>query len=360
MFNLLDLERTLQRAIEENVFPGAVIVFGNKKSKTSVSAGNITYYGNKDYRYLSPAGTNVRYDIASLTKPIIATAIFILISQKKLNLDSKINDLLRTDNFSGVTIRQVLGHASGLRLSFSKIKKKSRKVIENKIRNTMPVTPPGKHVYYTGQGYYLLGKAIEKISGQTLDEFLIENIFRPLVMDETNFYPFLEVAHAPRNPTIVAPTEKCDWRKITLCGQPHDEVAYKLETPCGHAGLFSTAEDMFKFGLFWLSIKDQKIPLDEIIIDNFPEAKNDTGSDRIFGLGWRLCDRKSNGKFISGKTISMVGFTGPSLMIDLEKELVVVIMNNHIHPRRKNEAERKLKSHYHASITEKIYKINFK
>lgn len=340
------LKEILGKAIKEKVFPGAIVMYGNEKSKISVSMGYLSYDCE------TRARTEVYYDIASITKICTVTAILMLVSERKLCLDDKIRNILDGgDFFSNITVRQLAGHTSGLRLSLSSLRDKNKIQITREILLASPLTEPGKVTYYSDQGYCVLGMIIEKIEGKKLDEVFREKIFSPLNITAT-FNPIRDFY-----PVKIAPTENCKWRNLLLKGEIHDEAAWRMEIS-GHAGLFCTAIDLFKLGVFWLS-EGRPFIHPEIFSESikFPLVANATKHNDIYGLGWRLSDKRFNGKFISNKTISMEGFTGPSLMVDLEKGLVVVIMNNHIHPRRKNLEELEKRALVHQKITEEIYKI---
>ena len=165
MLNLSLLEKIIDKAIKEKVFPGAVVgvKYGNNSSQVLFS-GNYFYLENPLYNKRFDVNKETLFDIASITKLVTATAILILVSRKKLSLDDKINGILKTKKFKEIKIRHVLSHVSGLRLSLSSLKEKSKEEMEKIILSAGPTTKPAEAIWYTDQGYYLLGKVIEIIS----------------------------------------------------------------------------------------------------------------------------------------------------------------------------------------------------
>ena len=127
-------------------------------------------------------GPHTIYDIASITKIVTLTATLALASAGRLRLDDRLGDLLDCATFRNVTVRQVLAHTAGLRLSLSSLQDRPRPEIEAAILAAGPVTEPGARFYYSSQGYYLLGKALEAVSGQQLADCLRTTVLDPLGM----------------------------------------------------------------------------------------------------------------------------------------------------------------------------------
>ncbi|MAG36760.1 MAG: hypothetical protein CL878_11045 [Dehalococcoidia bacterium] len=336
----------LTEAIQRRVFPGAVLAaVGQTGGASVVTAGHLTYARDSlvvDHKTL--------YDIASVTKIVTLTATLVLASAGHLSLDDRVGDLLDCATFSSITVRQVLAHTAGLRLSLSSLKDVSRPEIEAAILATGPVTEPGTQFYYSSQGYYLLGKVLEVVSGRRLEDCLQEAVLDPLGMNATIFNP--PAAWQQR----IAPTEDDPWRSGVVWGVPHDEGTFALGGVAGHAGLFSTAEDLLKLGRLWLNegmvggrplIRRDLVR--ESIEDNYREAAGATGFRvQRFALGWGLEDRDYIGSLASSRAYSLLGFTGPALTIDPDQGAVIVIMNNRVHPTRDGPS----RARYHAAITE--------
>lgn len=340
----------LNEAIEKKAFPGAVVIAGDEEKQIlKIAVGRTTYLPN------SPkVDIDTIYDLASLTKIFTLTGTLILASKNEINLDKEINYFLKTDNFPKVTIRHLLAHTSGLKLSLSSLKNFTPEQIKKEIFSHGPETKPGTESYYSNQGYFILGEILERVTKKRLDSFFRDSIFIPLRMSSIGFNPPKEWKKK------IAPTEDDPWRGKLIWGETNDEIAYKTEGIAGHAGLFSNGENLFKLGQLWLKqgvFEGRQLInhnfISQATICNFPEAIDGTGAyAQQFGLGWRLENRKFIGCFASKNTYNFSGFTGPSLMVDPEKKLIVTIMNNRIHPSRNGPDW----ISFHTKITEEIYR----
>ena len=339
------LRPLLVEAAQHRIFPGAVVAVAGRAGRTNiVTAGHLTYAQD------SPAvGPDTIYDIASVTKIVTLTATLVLASAGRLHLDDRLGDLLDCATFRNVTVRQVLAHTAGLRLSLSSLKDLPRPEIAAAILAAGPVTEPGARFYYSSQGYYLLGQALEAVSGQRLADCLRTTVLGPLGMSTTTFNP--PAAWRQR----IAPTEDDPRRGGVVCGVPHDESTFALGGVAGHAGLFSTAADLLELGHLWLHegmVGGQTLIrrdlIRESIEDNFSGAAGATGFRvQRFALGWGLDDRKYIGSFASSRAYSLLGFTGPALTVDPEHGAVIVILNNRVHPTRDGPS----RTRCHATIT---------
>ena len=182
--------------------------------------------------------TDTVFDMASLTKPIAtATSVMILVERGKLRLDDPVAKYLPDFAQQGkdkITIEQLLTHQGGL-LPDNAVKdyldgpeKAWRRIDALKLQYT-----PGTKFVYTDVGFLVLGELVHRVSGQPVDEFARDNIFRPLGMSETGYLPAEELRQR------AAPTEQRDRKWIQ--GEVHDPRAFHLGGVAGHAGLFSTA-----------------------------------------------------------------------------------------------------------------------
>ena len=339
------LRPLLVEAEQRRMFPGAVVAVSGRAGRADiVTAGHLTYAED------SPAvGPHTIYDIASVTKIVTLTATLSLTSAGRLHLDDRLGDLLGCATFRNVTVRQVLAHTAGLRLSLSSLKDLPRPEIAAAILAAGPVTEPGTRFYYSSQGYYLLGKALEAVSGQRLVNCLRTTVLGPLGMSTTTFNP--PAAWRQR----IAPTEDDPRRGGVVWGVPHDESTFALGGVAGHAGLFSTAADLLELGHLWLHegmvggrslIRHDLIR--ESIEDNLSGAGGATGFRvQRFALGWGLDDRKYIGSFASSRAYSLLGFTGPAFTVDPEHGAVIVILNNRVHPTRDGPS----RARCHAALT---------
>jgi len=305
----------------DKVYPGAVLLIGNLD-------GEVLYKKAYGFRALKPSREkneeDTIYDLASLTKVVATTtSIMVLLSRKEISLWDDVSDYI--ENFeNGIKIFHLLTHTSCLP-PYSDVWKysKSRESILKSILEEKPVCKPGSKIIYSCLNFIVLMTLVERVSGKSFEDFCKENIFKPFRLNSTSFLP--------GNREIVAPTTKRD-EKI-LRGEPDDELAYYMGGVSGNAGLFSNAQDLFKFIVtLW---KGEVIP--RIIFERFIKTEVRVGGDRRF-LGWNAAlPEKSCGDKVSLRTFGHDGFTGTSLWTDPEKGIVVVFLTNRTHiERRKN------------------------
>ncbi len=339
------VEAAVTAAIAEGKLPGCVVVIGYR--------GRIAHaklYGNRRIEPVHEAMTlDTVFDVASLTKPIAtATSAMILIERGKLRLDDPVAKHLpefAAEGKGNITVEHLLLHTGGLIADnpLSDYADGRERAIE-RICALKPVAAPGERFIYSDVSFVVLGLMVEKVSGQTLDEFARDNIFRPLRMSETMFRP----GEAFR--ARAAPTEKRngEW----LVGEVHDPRAAKLGGVAGHAGLFSTAEDlavyaemMLRGGKYggiqvlkretWeMMTRPREVPRRMPTASNSPQGQDARGTLWVRGLGWdiRTGYSTNRGKKLSDSAFGHGGFTGTSLWIDPENELFVIFLSSRLHP----------------------------
>ena len=326
----------MEAAIADNAWPGGVLL--------AAKEGRIFYHQghcNHTYEKKTPVRSSDIFDLASITKVIATTsAVMKLFDQGKLDLDKPVVSYL--PEFKGeqsryfkdkrsITIRHLLTHTSGLppfKRYFTMDGKIQTRL--DSVFNTEPIYGLGDSTVYSDVGLITLGKLVERISGSSLDEFVDSLIFKPLGMKTTFFNPSKVKLHR------ILPTE-IDANGNLVHGYVHDENAHSLGGVTGHAGLFSTAKDLSIFsqmmlngGLYgWTRIfKSSTVEL-------FTGRANVVEkSSRC--LGWDSPEGEaSGGVFLSDSSFGHNGFTGTSLWIDPENEMVVILLTNAVHPDRK-------------------------
>jgi CubicO group peptidase (beta-lactamase class C family) len=351
-----EVDRLMQQAVEDSVFPGAALLFGTgKQIFYSKCFGHFTYDEN------SPkVKTNSIFDLASVSKVVATTsAAMILVDQGKLNLDEKVITYLPQFNNNGkdkVTIRNLLLHNSGL-APFKKYYDEftTAQEVINDIMNLPLDNPPGEKYVYSDLGMITLQKVIENISKKSLDVFLEENLFSKLEMNQTMYNPSNEI----KNNCL--PTELDNfWRMRLLQGEVHDERAYMLDGVAGHAGLFSTVEDLSKFALMLLNngeYNGNQIISSEII-DEWT-TKQSEQSDRALGWDTKSTDGYSSaGKYFSKYSFGHTGYTGTSIWIDKENKFFVILLSNRVHPTRENKKISKFRPIIHNAVFESVFLDN--
>ncbi|MFZ1289181.1 MAG: serine hydrolase domain-containing protein [Melioribacteraceae bacterium] len=352
-FSHLDL--IMQSAIKDSVFPGAALLFGvDQEVFYSKAFGNFTYDKN------SPSvQTNSIFDLASVSKVVGTTsAAMILVQDGKFKLDDKVIKYLPQFNNKGkdqISIRNLFLHNSGLP-AFKKYYDiySTSDEVKKDIMNLDLDNPPGEKYVYSDLGMIVLQQIIEKISGKSLDVFLNENLFSKLEMNQTMYNPSNEI----KNKCV--PTELDNfWRMRLLRGEVHDERAFMLNGVAGHAGLFSSIEDLSKFVMMYLNhgIYNSEEILDSRLIKDWT-TKQSEQSDR--GLGWdtKSPEKSSSGNYFSLNSFGHTGYTGTSIWVDKETKLFVILLSNRVHPTRANTKISDFRPIIHDAIYTSIFRLN--
>ena len=286
-----------------------------------------------------PMTVDTVFDLASLTKPVAtATSVMMLVEQGRIELNAAVHEYL--PEFSGegkeaITVRQLLTHQGGLipdnRLS--DYLDGPEKAWE-RICGLQPVTEPGTRFIYTDVGFIALGRLVEKVSGKSLDVFARERIFVPLGMTETGFTPPASL-HAR-----CAPTEKHadQW----LRGTVHDPRSRELGGVAGHAGLFSTADDLSIFCRTLLADRESDEPklLSADTIETMNKPHTTTGGLRSLGWDKRSVYSSNRGDLMTPAAFGHGGFTGTAMWIDPEQDLFVIFLSSRLHPDGKGSVNR--------------------
>ncbi len=352
------LKMYLKSAIRDSAFPGCAISVGLK--------GKLVFQEGFGYLTYDPpfarVKTNTIFDLASLTKVIATTTLaMILYEQGQLPLDRKVVDIL--PDFHGnqkdlVTVRHLLTHTHGLagwKQFYLNLKGKERIVRE--ICRTDLLYPPGTQYVYSDLGMILLQRIIETIAQKSLDLLVKDYITGPLHMDRTFYKPDSSWYGE------IAPTEFCKWRRILVRGFVHDENAYAMGGVSGHAGLFSTVEDLSVFCQMYLNggvYYNQRI-LQSETIDLFTQRQN-LVEESTRALGWdtRSEENSMAGDFMSMRAYGHSGFTGTTVWIDPENKVFVVFLTNRVYPTRENQKIRAVRPKVHNYIMKALLNRNTK
>jgi len=324
---LATINRVVERGIKAGGYPGAAVVVGRKGAVVwQKGFGHLGW--TKDAASVTADSTI--YDLASLTKVVgTTTALMILFDEGKLRLDDSVVKFIPEFTGGGkdaVTIRQLLEHRSGLpagrdlwRIAHTPEEARAAVIATNL------EAAPGTRYEYSDLGADMLGFVVEKISGQTLDQFLAARVFTPLGMKDTRFRPDASLRGR------IAPTEINPPRGYPLRGEVHDENAYALGGVAGHAGLFSTASDLAIFAQMMLNggeFNGTRIVADSTVKLFSTRAKG-AGTR---ALGWDTCDGEYGcGKYMDEQSYGHTGYTGTSLWIDPDNRMFVILLTNRVH-----------------------------
>ena len=373
-FDLLiqkDIEKFLKKGVSDHVFPCAAvgILQGLGKEKKKM----IKYYGNAS---LIPEKRKIDkhfyFDLASLTKPFATTmAILCLMKMQKTGIDETLSSLLErkiAGEKKNITLEHLLSHCSGFpahRDYFKILKnipeKKKRKCVETLLLDEQLEYSPGTRALYSDLGFLLLGLIIEKKAGQTLDYFVYENVFKPFHLEKKIFFnPLTDNKKKKRNKEYVA-TENSPWRKKILCGEVHDDNCFAMGGIAGHSGLFGDIDSVTRYaGLIldmWKNVVVHPNIKNSDLINFLVRNKKSSGNEKVLGFDTRDTKYSSSGKYFSNKSVGHLGFTGTSFWIDPDKDVVIVLLSNRIHPSRTNTKIKKFRPMFHDQIMEGIFSV---
>jgi len=341
---LAGIDRLVTEAIARRQLPGAVIFVGHGSRDVYRKA-----FGSRAVEPAAePMTADTIFDVASLTKVVATTtSVMILVEEGRLRLADRVAVHIPEFGRYGkqdVTILQLLTHVSGLRpdldlaLEFEGDDEAIRRASEEVL-----VAAPGERFIYSDINFFLLGEIVRRVSGRPLDVFAQERIFEPLGMRDTGFHP--PEARRAR----IAPTERC--RPLAWpCGSPgapmlrgivHDPTARRMGGVAGHAGLFSTADDLARFCRMLLrgGELDGVRLLAPLTVAKMVRPATPPGLRSRRGLGWDLDTLYSanRGDLLPIGSFGHTGFTGTSLWMDPSTGLFVVFLSNRVHPDGKGD-----------------------
>lgn len=343
---------TLVRAAEARMFGGAVALIARHGRIALHRATGWAVREPADQR--APMATDTIFDLASLTKVTATTpSILKLVAENRLGLDQPVGEVLPLFGTEGakheITIRRLLSHSAGLidwRPFY--LEAEGPEAILRRFAADQPVRTPGEDVVYSDVGFMLLGEVVRAITGQSIADYAAQAIFVPLGMSDTMFTPpralrrriaATEIGNPYEHAKHDGPSEDVPhWRTGLIRGEVHDGNAwYALHGVAGHAGLFSTATDLARYGQCWLNggaLGDVRILPEELVAEATREQPP-TGSRR--GLGWQLspadpADPSHSGRGTGPLAFGHTGFTGTSIWMDPDADLVMILLTNHVHP----------------------------
>jgi uncharacterized protein YbbC (DUF1343 family)/CubicO group peptidase (beta-lactamase class C family) len=326
----------IQQAISEGTIPGAVLIVGHD--------GGVIYrkaYGSRALEPRREAMTlDTVFDVASLTKVIVTTtAVMQLVEQGKVRLNDPVAKYLPEFAQNGkddITVRQLLTHYSGLEpdLDLKTVWEGKETAYRMAFAET-PEDAPGSKFSYSDVNFIVLGALVERVSGETLDEYAVRHIFTPLKMMRTRFVPPLD----SRAGWIekIAPTQY-DENEHMLRGVVHDPTARRMGGVAGQAGLFSTGDDLAKFAQALLNGGDGILSAQSV--EKMTRPEQPPAAPVLRGFGWDIDSPYSSnrGDLLPVGGYGHTGFTGTSMWIDPTTETYIILLTNAVHPRGKTNA----------------------
>jgi uncharacterized protein YbbC (DUF1343 family)/CubicO group peptidase (beta-lactamase class C family) len=329
---LAAVDSIIQQAIADGSIPGAVLIVGHD--------GKVVYrkaYGNRALEpRRQPMTLDTVFDLASLTKVVATTtAVMQLVEQGKVRLNDPVAKYLPEFAQSGkedIAVRQLLTHYSGLEPDLDlKTPWEGKDTGYKMAFAEAPAEPPGSEFIYSDINFIVLGALVERVSGETLDVYAQRHIFAPLKMTRTRFLP--PASWRPR----VAPTQYDENEKM-LRGVVHDPTARRMGGVTGHAGLFSTADDLAKFAQALLNGGDGI--LSAVTVEKMTSPQQPPAAPVLRGFGWDIDSPFSTnrGDLFPVGSYGHTGFTGTSIWIDPTTETYIILLTNAVHPRGKGSA----------------------
>ncbi|HSK70066.1 MAG TPA: exo-beta-N-acetylmuramidase NamZ domain-containing protein, partial [Pyrinomonadaceae bacterium] len=378
---LNQIDALVNQAIAEKKTPGAVVLVGRK--------GKIVYRKAFGNRSLVPTVEKMTvdtiFDVASLTKPVAtATSVMILVERGKIRLSDQIEKFipeLKGKDSGKVTIQQLLTHTSGYRPDFDLGEKWSGnegmlQALEREyLRNAA-----GTRFVYSDIGFIVLGEVVRRlarsdkpiksvdypavmIEGREFSPFIRRNLFEPLLMPNTTFFITRNGFYLPESQknasnsnSQIAPTENIKGQQNylgstfegdektgseILRGKVHDPTSFRMDGFAGHAGLFSTADDLARYCQMILNggVLDGKRILSAATVAKMikPYVISETGATRGLGFDINTSFSANRGELFPLGSFGHTGFTGTSIWIDPVSETFVVFLSNRVHPDGKGD-----------------------
>jgi uncharacterized protein YbbC (DUF1343 family)/CubicO group peptidase (beta-lactamase class C family) len=323
------IDALMQAAVARGNMPGGVVIIGHN--------GAVVYrkaFGSRSLEPTREAMTaDTIFDLASLTKVIATTtAVMQLVDEGRVQIDDPVAVYLpdfAQNGKSQISVRDLMTHFSGLPPDLDlKEAWHGRDTAFKMAMQVQPTNPPGTRFVYSDINFEVLGFIVQKVTGMPLNEYTATHVFAPLEMTETAFLP--PASWVPR----IAPTQYDD-DGIMLRGVVHDPTARRMGGVAGHAGLFSTADDLAKFAQNLLS--DHPKVLTRSAIEEMSTPQQPGSTSILRGLGWDIDSPYSSprGKLFPVGSYGHTGFTGTSVWIDPPSDTYIILLTNAVHPNGK-------------------------
>ena len=355
------ITRKLQQAFENGSTPGVALLVDHN--------GELLYRHAVGYAQQYPEHKDLRedtiFDIASLTKVVATTtAVMCLIRDNVLSLKEPVRNYIPEFPRDDVTCFHLLTHSAGfpgwlplyeeVQLQAHQPEKicigseAAKQVILEQVCQTSLMADPGEQYTYSDLGFILLGCVIERLTDMPLDIYCEKEIFTPLGMSTTFFRRYGAVLREGE----YAATERCEWRRRIIYGEVHDENAYALGGVAGHAGLFSTLDDVRILMNTLLRCYDGMHDfLPQALVQQF-FTRQYLPKESTRALGWDTPSAHDStaGELLSPTSVGHTGFTGTSIWLDLSRKLLMVLFSNRVHPSRNNQTFLKMRPKIHDTI----------
>jgi serine-type D-Ala-D-Ala carboxypeptidase len=360
---LAPVSAALAAGLREGVAPGAAAVVLHRGAAVHASVHGLAQRLPEP----RPLGEGDLFDLASLTK-VVATASLAALAVEggALDLDAPAARWLPALELgggkAGITLRHLLAHASGI-AGWRPLSARGRgrdAVVAAAAAEPLEAAP-GARAVYSDLGFIALGAVLEAAAGAPLDVLFDARVAGPLGLGDTFFLPARDpaLAAARRATHRFAAARGTDERSV-LCGEVDDDNAWAMGGVAGHAGLFGSARDVARHGQAWLdAVHGRSRWLGEATAAAFVARDAATpGSERA--LGWDTPSREGSalgtrlGRGPRG-AVGHLGFTGTSLWVDLDREVVCALLTNHVHPDGADRVKmRAFRARFHDAVAEAL------
>lgn len=323
--NFLKVYDFLNKQVQEEHIPGVVVGVTTTEKTIYKHAFGYAHHEKK-----IPMAKETIFDLASLTK-VVATlpAVLQLLDKGELDLDDSVATYFPQfeEKHRDITIKHLLTHTSGLQ---SEIKFYQRNITKSDtvdfIAQIEEKKKTGEQVIYSDLNFMLLGSLIEKLTGMSLADYVEKYIYEPLRMENTYFNPSKDDLNR------IAATEYIESLNDYQWGKVHDENAFHFGGISGHAGLFSSVEDLSRFARMILNggvHKKNRILSSQSIELSSKSYTNNLNLNR--GLGWQLYDAPTfSGQYLQDG-FGHTGFTGTSIWFSKKQHFAVILLTNRVH-----------------------------
>ncbi len=334
------IDAIFKEAVEKEQIPGAVVIVGHN--------GRVVYRKAFGYRSLEPKREKMTldtvFDMASLTKCLATTPSIMRMAQLgQIRFNDPVAKYIPEFGVNGkqqITVRELLTHFSGLPEDLDlKHPWTGYDEAMKMAYDETPIYPPGSRFLYSDINFEVLGELVHRVSGMTLDKYALAHFYEPLKMTHTRFLP--PKSWLPK----IAPTqyvqpgialdlalEGKDRRGEMLRGIVHDPTARRMGGVAGHAGLFSTADDVARFAQAMLN--GGAPVLSPLMVEKMSTPQTPPIATSVRGFGWDIDSPFSSnrGDLLPVGSYGHTGFTGTSLWIDPVTNTYIIILSNAVHP----------------------------
>jgi len=318
-------DQQVEIGVENGTYPAAVLLVARHGKIAHLRAFGTLGEGR-------PTQNDSIFDLASVTKPHVATGLLTLVEDGKIVLGQTVEELLpqaKGTAFAPLTIRQLATHSAGLPAWKPLYKVTgSREAILADMFSTPLHRPSDTKYTYSDLGYITIGEIVSKVSGMPLDQYLHARLFAPLGMKDTGYLP------APTLRERIAPTANEPSRpNATMSGVVHDGNSHSLGGLAGHAGLFGTAQDLAILASALVgdgSIKGNRVlGIPTLRLVRTSQIPPEIGGHSI---GWFTYpnDMLPRGDIWGPTTFGHTGFTGTMIVCDPAYDIAVILLTNRV------------------------------